>query len=48
MCVSFAAIGDANIVALDFVRGGTSFFVCGIGGVLVGVVFALLVSFITR
>ncbi|XP_016849964.1 sodium/hydrogen exchanger 3 isoform X2 [Anolis carolinensis] len=45
---SFVSIGAENITAGDCVKGIVSFFVVSIGGTLVGVVFAFLLSFITR
>ncbi len=48
MCLSFAEIGDTNLIPMDYVSGGTSFFVVGIGGVIVGVIFSLIVGFVTK
>ncbi|XP_060639304.2 sodium/hydrogen exchanger 3 isoform X2 [Anolis sagrei] len=45
---SFVSIGAENITAGDCIKGIVSFFVVSIGGTLIGVIFALLLSFITR
>ncbi|XP_034990595.2 sodium/hydrogen exchanger 3 isoform X1 [Zootoca vivipara] len=45
---SFVKIGTDNVAATDWVYGVVSFFVVSIGGTLVGVVFAFLLSLITR
>ncbi|KAM3929201.1 sodium/hydrogen exchanger 3 [Leptodactylus fuscus] len=45
---SFVAIGGANVTGVDCVKGVVSFFVVSIGGTLVGIVFAYLLSLVTR
>ncbi|XP_066485296.1 sodium/hydrogen exchanger 3 [Tiliqua scincoides] len=45
---SFVSIGAGNVTGLDCVKGVVSFFVVSIGGTLVGVIFAFLLSFVTR
>ncbi|KAH0627102.1 hypothetical protein JD844_002507 [Phrynosoma platyrhinos] len=45
---SFVSIGAANVTAVDCVKGVVSFFVVSLGGTLIGVVFAFLLSLITR
>ncbi|KAJ6657797.1 hypothetical protein lerEdw1_001847 [Lerista edwardsae] len=45
---SFVSIGAGNVTGADCVKGVVSFFVVSIGGTLVGVVFAFLLSFVTR
>ncbi|KAM4705087.1 sodium/hydrogen exchanger 3 [Rhinophrynus dorsalis] len=45
---SFVAIGGANVTAEDCIKGVVSFFVVSIGGTLIGIVFAYLLSFVTR
>ena len=48
MFETYTEIGWAKIGATDFVAGVASFFVVGIGGSLVGVLFGFLTSFVTR
>uniref|UniRef100_A0A7E4UNE5 Sodium/hydrogen exchanger n=1 Tax=Panagrellus redivivus TaxID=6233 RepID=A0A7E4UNE5_PANRE len=48
MFLKFGQIGVDNMHASDYVAGGASFFVIALGGVLIGLVFAFIVSFITR
>ena len=48
MFETYTEIGWAKIEAIDFVAGVASFFVVGIGGSLVGVLFGFLTSFVTR
>ncbi|XP_066435174.1 sodium/hydrogen exchanger 3 [Eleutherodactylus coqui] len=45
---SFVAIGGENVTGVDCVKGVVSFFVVSIGGTLVGIVFAYLLSLVTR
>ncbi|XP_075068923.1 sodium/hydrogen exchanger 3 [Mixophyes fleayi] len=45
---SFVAIGGANVTGVDCVKGVVSFFVVSIGGTLVGIIFAYLLSLVTR
>ncbi|XP_030669731.1 sodium/hydrogen exchanger 3 isoform X2 [Nomascus leucogenys] len=45
---SFVALGGDNVTGLDCVKGIVSFFVVSLGGTLVGVVFAFLLSLVTR
>ncbi|XP_039592721.1 sodium/hydrogen exchanger 3-like [Polypterus senegalus] len=45
---SFVAIGGENVTGVDCVKGIVSFFVVSIGGTLIGIIFALLLSFVTR
>jgi len=44
----FTVIGQENLIAVDYVAGLLSFFVIGVGGVCIGLFFAVLVSLITR
>jgi NhaP-type Na+/H+ or K+/H+ antiporter len=46
--LSFSAIGAPNIIAIDVVAGVGSFFVIALGGVLVGMIFAVIIAFTTR
>ncbi|XP_053117020.1 sodium/hydrogen exchanger 3 [Hemicordylus capensis] len=45
---SFVSIGAGNVTGVDCVKGVVSFFVVSLGGTLVGVVFAFLLSLVTR
>ncbi|XP_072416666.1 sodium/hydrogen exchanger 3 isoform X1 [Chiloscyllium punctatum] len=45
---SFVAIGGENIEGLDYFKGIVSFFVVSLGGTAVGIVFAFLLSLVTR
>ncbi|XP_040289047.1 sodium/hydrogen exchanger 3 isoform X2 [Bufo bufo] len=45
---SFVAIGGENVNGVECVKGVVSFFVVSIGGTLVGIVFAFLLSLVTR
>uniref|UniRef100_A0A914Z9U9 Sodium/hydrogen exchanger n=1 Tax=Panagrolaimus superbus TaxID=310955 RepID=A0A914Z9U9_9BILA len=48
MFKKFNDIGEENVIYIDYIAGGCSFFVIALGGVLIGIVFALIVSFITK
>ncbi|KHJ45890.1 sodium/hydrogen exchanger 3 [Trichuris suis] len=45
---SFSRIGQDNIISLDIVAGLLSFFVVGLGGVFIGLLWSFIVSFTTR
>ncbi|VTJ76615.1 Hypothetical predicted protein [Marmota monax] len=45
---SFVTLGGDNVTGVDCVKGIVSFFVVSLGGTLVGVVFAFLLSLVTR
>ncbi|CAM5111344.1 unnamed protein product [Natator depressus] len=45
---SFVAMGADNVTGVDCVKGIVSFFVVSLGGTFVGIVFAFLVSLVTR
>ncbi|XP_068092700.1 sodium/hydrogen exchanger 3 isoform X2 [Hyperolius riggenbachi] len=45
---SFVSIGGPNVTGVDCVKGVVSFFVVSIGGTLVGIIFAYLLSLVTR
>uniref|UniRef100_G3RD65 Sodium/hydrogen exchanger n=1 Tax=Gorilla gorilla gorilla TaxID=9595 RepID=G3RD65_GORGO len=45
---SFVALGGDNVTGVDCVKDIVSFFVVSLGGTLVGVVFAFLLSLVTR
>nr|DBA24714.1 TPA: hypothetical protein GDO54_012335 [Pyxicephalus adspersus] len=45
---SFVAIGGENVTGVDCVKGVVSFFVVSIGGTLVGILFAYILSLVTR
>ncbi|KAI1703150.1 sodium/hydrogen exchanger family domain-containing protein [Ditylenchus destructor] len=48
MCRKFIDIGESRLVLTDYVAGAFSFFVIAIGGIIIGVIMALIVSIITR
>uniref|UniRef100_A0A4W5KUF9 Sodium/hydrogen exchanger n=1 Tax=Hucho hucho TaxID=62062 RepID=A0A4W5KUF9_9TELE len=45
---AFVSLGGAQIDAVEIIKGIISFFVVAVGGSLVGVVFALLITLLTR
>uniref|UniRef100_A0A914VW48 Sodium/hydrogen exchanger n=1 Tax=Plectus sambesii TaxID=2011161 RepID=A0A914VW48_9BILA len=45
---SFSEIGAENLLPVDFVTGGISFFVVALGGVLIGLIWAFIVCFTTK
>uniref|UniRef100_A0A4W5PMU4 Sodium/hydrogen exchanger n=1 Tax=Hucho hucho TaxID=62062 RepID=A0A4W5PMU4_9TELE len=45
---AFVSLGGAQINAVEIIKGIISFFVVALGGSLVGVIFALLISLLTR
>ncbi|XP_062981407.1 sodium/hydrogen exchanger 3 [Elgaria multicarinata webbii] len=45
---SFVSIGAENVTGLDCVKGIVSFFVVSLGGTFIGVIFAFLLSLVTR
>uniref|UniRef100_A0A674F0R2 Sodium/hydrogen exchanger n=1 Tax=Salmo trutta TaxID=8032 RepID=A0A674F0R2_SALTR len=45
---AFVSLGGAKINAVEIIKGIISFFVVALGGSLVGVIFALLISLLTR
>ncbi|TNN32145.1 Sodium/hydrogen exchanger 5 [Liparis tanakae] len=46
--ISFVAVGVQNVQTADYFRGVASFLIVSIGGTLVGLVFAVILGFITR
>ncbi|XP_077376544.1 sodium/hydrogen exchanger 5 isoform X2 [Festucalex cinctus] len=46
--ISFVEVGVENVQTADYFKGIASFLVVSVGGTLVGLVFAVLLSFITR
>ncbi|MFH4979781.1 hypothetical protein AB6A40_006490 [Gnathostoma spinigerum] len=44
----FTLIGSENLIAIDYFAGAVSFFVIGLGGAAIGLVYAFIVSFITK
>ncbi|CAJ0584229.1 unnamed protein product, partial [Mesorhabditis spiculigera] len=46
--LAFHELGPENFTTIDYVAGGVSFFVVAAGGVLLGLIFAIIVAFITK
>ncbi|CAJ0569797.1 unnamed protein product, partial [Mesorhabditis spiculigera] len=46
--LAFHELGPENFTTIDYVAGGVSFFVVAAGGVLLGLIFAIIVAFITN
>ncbi|XP_068584847.1 sodium/hydrogen exchanger 5 isoform X1 [Cebidichthys violaceus] len=46
--ISFVEVGPENVQTADYFKGVASFLIVSIGGTLVGLVFAILLGFITR
>ncbi|XP_068173448.1 sodium/hydrogen exchanger 5 [Antennarius striatus] len=46
--ISFVEVGAENVQTGDYFRGVASFFIVSVGGTLVGLVFAVILGFITR
>ncbi|XP_076003088.1 sodium/hydrogen exchanger 5 [Genypterus blacodes] len=46
--ISFVEVGAANVQTVDYFKGVVSFFIVSMGGTLVGLVFAVILGFITR
>ncbi|XP_067911578.1 sodium/hydrogen exchanger 3-like [Heterodontus francisci] len=45
---SFVAVGAGNIQGLDYFKGIVSFFVVSLGGTAIGIIFAFILSLVTR
>ncbi|XP_064409327.1 sodium/hydrogen exchanger 3 [Latimeria chalumnae] len=45
---SFVAVGEENVTGVECIKGIVSFFVVSLGGTLLGIIFALLLAFVTR
>jgi NhaP-type Na+/H+ or K+/H+ antiporter len=45
---TLSAAGQENVIVLDFVLGGVSFFVVAIGSVIIGILFGALACFTTK
>nr|XP_026646045.1 sodium/hydrogen exchanger 3 isoform X1 [Zonotrichia albicollis] len=45
---SFVAIGETNVTGIECLKGIVSFFVVSLGGTLVGIIFAFLLSLVSR
>ncbi|XP_078689630.1 sodium/hydrogen exchanger 3-like [Branchiostoma floridae x Branchiostoma belcheri] len=48
MFEAYNKIGQKKIIPIDVVAGCASFFIVGLGGVLIGVIFGIITSFTTR
>uniref|UniRef100_A0A915AB50 Sodium/hydrogen exchanger n=2 Tax=Parascaris univalens TaxID=6257 RepID=A0A915AB50_PARUN len=48
MFKKFTLIGADKLITIDYIAGGVSFFVIGLGGAAIGLVYAIIVSFITK
>uniref|UniRef100_A0A7N6AH13 Sodium/hydrogen exchanger n=1 Tax=Anabas testudineus TaxID=64144 RepID=A0A7N6AH13_ANATE len=46
--ISFVEVGAVNVLTADYFKGVASFLIVSIGGTLVGLVFAVILGFITR
>uniref|UniRef100_A0A3Q3AHY4 Sodium/hydrogen exchanger n=1 Tax=Kryptolebias marmoratus TaxID=37003 RepID=A0A3Q3AHY4_KRYMA len=46
--ISFVEVGGANVLTADYFKGVASFLIVSIGGTLVGLVFAVILGFVTR
>ncbi|KAM3625431.1 uncharacterized protein V6R79_011882 [Siganus canaliculatus] len=46
--ISFVEVGPENVQTVDYFKGVASFLIVSIGGTLVGLVFAVILGFITR
>ncbi|XP_054626559.1 sodium/hydrogen exchanger 5 isoform X2 [Dunckerocampus dactyliophorus] len=46
--ISFVEVGAENVQTADYFKGVASFFIVSVGGTLVGLVFAVVLGFITR
>ncbi|KAF7688046.1 sodium/hydrogen exchanger 5 [Silurus meridionalis] len=46
--ISFVAVGPGNVQTADYFKGVASFLIVSIGGTLVGLIFAVILAFITR
>ncbi|KAM6980202.1 sodium/hydrogen exchanger 5 [Aplochiton taeniatus] len=46
--ISFVEVGPGNVQTVDYVKGVASFLIVSIGGTLVGLIFAVILGFITR
>ncbi|XP_062328079.1 sodium/hydrogen exchanger 5 [Osmerus eperlanus] len=46
--ISFVEVGPGNVMTSDYFKGVASFLIVSIGGTLVGLIFAVILAFITR
>ncbi|KAG7468301.1 hypothetical protein MATL_G00141600 [Megalops atlanticus] len=46
--IAFVEVGPANVQTADYFKGVASFLIVSIGGTLVGLIFAVILAFITR
>ncbi len=45
---AFVLIGESEIIAIDVVAAASSFFVVSLGGLLIGLLWALVIAFTTK
>jgi NhaP-type Na+/H+ or K+/H+ antiporter len=48
MFYKFSEMGAENLIPIDFVLGGLSFFIVAVGGVLIGIIFGIIACFTTK
>ncbi|KAI6234452.1 Sodium/hydrogen exchanger [Aphelenchoides fujianensis] len=48
MFSKFVEMGEENLITVDYVNGGLSFFVVALGGTGIGLLFAMLTAFVTK
>ncbi|XP_066512172.1 sodium/hydrogen exchanger 5-like [Hoplias malabaricus] len=46
--ISFVEVGPGNVLTADYFKGVASFLIVSIGGTMVGLIFAVILAFITR
>jgi hypothetical protein len=48
MCLAYTEIGPSNLITVDYVYGFVSFFLVALGGTAIGIIAALICSFVSR